>query len=68
MKRIFEILITLIGVVLGIVILNVVNAASFIIEPSGIIFIIANVIAGLIGGVIFYVIFASFANKFIASI
>ncbi|MFO3717378.1 PIN/TRAM domain-containing protein [Anaerococcus sp. ENR1011] len=68
MKRIFEILITLIGVVLGIVILNVVNAASSFVETSGIIFIIANAIAGLIGGIVFYLIFASFADRFMASI
>lgn len=68
MKRIFEILITLIGVVLGIVILNVINAASSFVETSGIIFIVANAIAGLIGGIIFYLIFASFKDKFMDSI
>ena len=68
MKRIFEILITLIGLVLGIVVLNVFNAASLLIQPSGIIFIIANVIAGLVGGIIFYLLFASFADKFMTGI
>ena len=68
MKRVFEILITLIGLVLGIVVLNVFNAASLLIQPSGIIFIIANVIAGLVGGIIFYLLFASFADKFMAGI
>lgn len=68
MKRVFEILITLIGLVLGIVVLNVFNAASLLIQPSGIIFIIANVIAGLVGGIIFYLLFASFADKFMTGI
>ena len=53
MKRIFQLVMTLIGAVLGIVILNVVNAASLWMETSGIIFIIANFLAGLIGGIIF---------------
>ena len=45
MKRIFQILITLIGLALGIVILNAVNAATLLIDKSGIIFIIANILA-----------------------
>ena len=67
MKRIFQLVITLIGAVLGIVILNVVNAASSFIDSSGIIFILANVIAGLIGGIIFYLISTFFADKFITN-
>ena len=65
MKRIFQLVMTLIGAVLGIVILNVVNAASLWMETSGIIFIIANFLAGLIGGIIFYLISKSLAGKFI---
>ena len=68
MKRIFEILITLIGLVLGVVVLNVVNAASSFVATSGILFIIANVLAGLVGGIIFYLIFRTFSDKFMASI
>ena len=67
MKRVFQLVITLIGAVLGIVILNVVNAASSFIDSSGIIFILANVIAGIIGGVIFYLISTFFADKFITN-
>ena len=65
MKRIFQLVITLIGIVLGIVIFNIVNAASSFIEQRGIIFIIANVLAGLVGGIIFYFISGKFAGKFI---
>lgn len=65
MKRIFQLVITLIGAVLGIVILNVVNAASSLIQTSGIIFIIANFLAGLIGGIIFYLFSKPLASKFI---
>ena len=63
MKRIFQLVITLIGAALGIVILNVINAASPFIEASGIVFIIANILAGAVGGLIFYVIAASLANR-----
>jgi len=65
MKRIIQLVITLIGAAVGIAILNMVNAASSFIDPSGIIFIIANIIAGLIGGVIFYLISTSFVDKFL---
>ena len=67
MKRIIQLVITLIGAALGIVILNVVNAASSFIDSSGIIFIIANIIAGLIGGIIFYFISTSFVDKFLVN-
>ncbi len=56
MRRIFQLVITLIGTVLGIVIFNLINAATNLLADSGIMFIIANIIAGLIGGVIFYLI------------
>ena len=65
MKRIIQLVITLIGAAVGIAILNMVNAASSFIDPSGIIFIIANIIAGLIGGVIFYLISTSFLRLFL---
>ena len=63
MKRIFQLVITLIGAVLGLVIFNTINAASAFIAESGITFIIANVIAGLIGGVIFYLISTPISDK-----
>lgn len=63
MKRIFQLLITLIGAVLGVVIFNMVNAATDFIVTSGISFIIANIIAGLIGGVVFYLISSSISEK-----
>ena len=67
MKRIIQLVITLIGAVLGIVILNVVNAASSFIDQRGIIFILANVLAGLVGGIIFYLIANSVTDKIIKS-
>lgn len=67
MKRIIQLVITLIGAVLGIVILNAVNAAVSLIEPRGIIFIAINVVAGLIGGIIFYLIAVSVTDKILAS-
>ena len=67
MKRIIQLVITLIGAVLGIVILNVVNAASSFIDSRGIIFILANVLAGLVGGIIFYLIANSVTDKIIKS-
>ena len=41
MKRIIQLVITLIGAAVGIAILNMVNAASSFIDPSGIIFILS---------------------------
>lgn len=67
MKRIFQILITLIGLALGIVILNAVNAATLLIDKSGIIFIIANIVAGLVGGIVFYLISAPVSDKLISN-
>lgn len=67
MKRIFQILITLIGLALGIVILNAVNAATLLIDKSGIIFIIANILAGLIGGIVFYLISSLVSDKLISN-
>lgn len=63
MKRIFQLVISLIGVVLGIVILNVVNAASPFMKASGIVFIIANILSGLIGAILFYNLSARAADK-----
>ena len=63
MKRIFQLVISLIGAVLGIVILNVINAASPFMESSGIVFIIFYIIAGLIGAILFYNLSAWAADK-----
>ena len=67
MKRIIQLVITLIGAVLGIVVLNAVNAAVSIIDPRGIIYIVFNIFAGLIGGVIFYLLALAVTDKIIAS-
>ena len=63
MKRIFQLVISLIGAVLGIVILNVINAASPFLESSGIVFIIIYILAGLIGAILFYNLSAWAADK-----
>ena len=54
MKRIIRLVFTLIGAVLGIVILGIVNAAVGFLPSSGTLFIIANVLASALFAIIFY--------------
>ncbi|WP_296129413.1 PIN domain-containing protein [uncultured Anaerococcus sp.] len=63
MKRIIRLVFTLIGAVLGIVVLKVVNAAFGFIPNSGKLFIGANILASALFAFIFYLIADPIANK-----
>ncbi|MDO5047525.1 MAG: PIN/TRAM domain-containing protein [Anaerococcus sp.] len=63
MKRIIRLVLSIIGAVLGIVLLRLINAGLDFLPSAGIWFIVANVFAALLGALLFYVLTDTFSQK-----
>ena len=64
MKRIIRLVLSIIGAVLGIVILRLVNAGTDFLPGAGFAIIFAHIAAALLGALVFYMLTDKFSNKF----
>lgn len=63
MKRIIRLVLLIIGAVLGIVLFRLINAGLDFLPGPGIYFILANVIAAILGALLFYVLVDTFGDR-----
>lgn len=64
MKRIIRLVLSIIGAVLGIVILRLINAGTGFLPGAGFVMIFAHIAAALLGALVFYMLTDKFSGKF----
>lgn len=64
MKRIIRLVLSIIGAVLGIVILRLINAGTGFLPGAGFVMIFAHIAAALLGALVFYMLTDKFSDRF----